>query len=81
VDLASITSKRGADISSTSSLANPDLDKACFGYGRLPGPSANGVYVLDISYVDAAVKDVRMQLARAGVRLALVLNKTLGGAR
>jgi hypothetical protein len=48
-------------------------------YGRLPGPSANGVYVLDAGYVDAAVKDVRMQLGRAGVRLAVVLNKILGG--
>jgi S1/P1 Nuclease len=26
-------------------------------YGRLPGPTANGVYVLDASYVDAAEKD------------------------
>jgi hypothetical protein len=48
-------------------------------YGLLPMPSANGVYVLDAGYVDAAVKDVQMQLARAGVRLAVVLNKTLGG--
>ena len=44
-------------------------------YGRLPVPSANGVYVLDAGYVDAAVKDVRLQLARAGVRLAQVLNR------
>jgi hypothetical protein len=47
-------------------------------YGLLPGPSANSVYLLDTSYVDAAVKDVQMQLARAGVRLAAVLNKALG---
>jgi len=47
-------------------------------YGRLTGPSANGVYPLDTGYIDAAVKDVRMQLGRAGVRLAAVLNKALG---
>ena len=47
-------------------------------YGRLPAPNANGIYALDAGYVDAAVKDVRIQLARAGVRLALVLSKALG---
>jgi len=47
-------------------------------YGRLPAPSANGVYVLDTGYVDAAIKDFRIQLARAGVRLSGVLNKALG---
>ena len=47
-------------------------------YGLQPVPSARGVYVLDPGYVEVAVKDVRMQLARAGVRLAAVLNKALG---
>jgi hypothetical protein len=47
-------------------------------YGRLPQPGANGVYALDANYIDAAIEDVRMQLSRAGVRLALVLNKALG---
>jgi len=47
-------------------------------YGRLPEPSANGVDVLDAGYVEAAILDVRLQLSRAGVRLAVVLNKTLG---
>jgi hypothetical protein len=50
-------------------------------YGRLPKPGASGVYALDPGYVDAAFKDVRMQLGRAGVRLAVVLNRALGGAR
>ncbi len=48
-------------------------------YGLLPEPSTRGGYVLDAGYVDAAVTDVRLQLSRAGVRLALVLNKALGG--
>src|SRR5579862_669693 len=47
-------------------------------YGRLPTPSASGVYVLDTGNVAAAVADVRMQLGRAGVRLAVVLNRVLG---
>jgi hypothetical protein len=49
-------------------------------YGRLPEPNTKGVYVLDPGYVEAAVQDVRIQLSRAGVRLALVLNKALGPA-
>lgn len=47
-------------------------------YGRLPGPSASGVYVLDARYTEAAIRDVRLQLSCAGVRLAVVLDKTLG---
>jgi hypothetical protein len=35
---------------------------------------------LDQAYVDRAEKDVQMQLSRAGVRLAVLLNKTLGSA-
>jgi len=50
-------------------------------YGLLPEPSTRGVYVLDDRYVDAAVRDVRVQLSRAGVRLALVLNKAIGDVR
>jgi len=46
-------------------------------YGLLHVPSTRGLYVLDNRYVDAAIEDVRMQLSRAGVRLALVLNKAL----
>jgi hypothetical protein len=49
-------------------------------YGLLPPPSGQGVYLLDAGYLDAAVQDVRIQLSRAGVRLAAVLNKALGRA-
>ena len=49
-------------------------------YGGLPEPSTRGVYVLDERYREAAVRDVRGQLSRAGVRLAVVLNSALGGA-
>ena len=44
-------------------------------YGILPQPSSNGVYVLDARYVAVAVQDVRLQLAKAGVRLGAVLNE------
>jgi hypothetical protein len=50
-------------------------------YGLLPVPSNRGVYVLDDRYIEAAVQDVRLQLGRAGVRLAVVLNKALGSVR
>jgi hypothetical protein len=46
-------------------------------YGLLPEPSTRGVYVLDAGY-NAAVQDVRIQLSRAGVRLSVRLNRTLG---
>jgi len=49
-------------------------------YGLLPEPSTRGLYVLDGGYVNAAIRDVRVQLSRAGVRLAVVLNRALGGA-
>jgi hypothetical protein len=47
-------------------------------YGLLPEPSTRGVYVLDAGYVNALIRDVRVQLSRAGFRLALVLNEALG---
>ncbi len=47
-------------------------------YGGLPKPSTRGVYVLDASYVEAAIQDVRLQLSRAGVRLAVIFNRVLG---
>jgi hypothetical protein len=61
-------------------------------YGRLPAPapdleayrhrrshrySLHGQYLLSDSYVDAATAAVATQLSRAGVRLALVLNRAL----
>jgi len=44
-------------------------------YGRLPPPDADGDYRLPESYADEALEIVRLQLQRAGVRLALVLNR------
>lgn len=45
-------------------------------YDPLPQP-ANGRYRLSAAYVDNAVNTVRLQLSRAGVRLAAVLNRAL----
>jgi hypothetical protein len=42
-----------------------------------PPLSANAVQHLDAAYVEQARKDVALQLSRAGVRLALVLNRAL----
>ena len=47
-------------------------------YGPLPVPTLRGGYRLDSSYVAMAKRDVSMQLSRAGVRLAAVLNRALG---
>jgi hypothetical protein len=47
------------------------------GYGDLPQPDADGKYVLPASYVTNATKLCARQLARAGVRLAKVLNEAL----
>jgi hypothetical protein len=44
-------------------------------YGQRP---LSGAAHLDAAYVARAEKDVALQLSRAGVRLAGVLNKTLG---
>lgn len=49
-------------------------------YGKLPDPSPRNIYVVDRRYLDVAAEDVRVQLARAGVRLAVLLNRTVGGA-
>lgn len=43
-------------------------------YGLLPAPNSKGTYVLSSSYVNTATNDVALQLKRAGVRLAKVLN-------
>jgi hypothetical protein len=47
-------------------------------YGHLPRPNARGRFQLSDDYVAMATQDVAMQLSRAGVRLAFVLNKALG---
>jgi nuclease S1 len=48
-------------------------------YGLLPRPDDRGAYTLPMAYVERAVRDVTLQLSRAGARLALVLNKALSG--
>ncbi len=47
-------------------------------YGRLPEASRRGTVRLTDAYVEMAVADVRVQLAKAGVRLAFLLNGALG---
>jgi len=44
-------------------------------YGLLPEPDDHGTYALSPAYVEQAVRDVALQLSRAGVRLALVLSR------
>lgn len=46
-------------------------------YGN-PPPLKNQILHLDANYVDTAEVDVRLQLSRAGIRLAHLLNKSLG---
>jgi hypothetical protein len=46
-------------------------------YGRLPAPNARGSYRLTDGYVAMAQRDVTIQLSKAGVRLAAVLNRAL----
>jgi hypothetical protein len=46
-------------------------------YGLLPPPGDQGTYALPSAYTDQAERDVALQLSRAGVRLAFVLNRTL----
>lgn len=50
-------------------------------YGLLPVPSRRGTYALSETYVQTALRDCREQLPKAGVRLALLLNRTLARRR
>ena len=43
-------------------------------YGQLPEPNARGSFRLSDDYVTEATQDVSLQLSKAGVRLALILN-------
>jgi hypothetical protein len=49
-------------------------------YGLLPLPGGQGTYSLPSGYVDQTVMDVGLQLSRAGVRLAFMLNQILSAA-
>jgi hypothetical protein len=44
-------------------------------YGQLPEPNAHGSFQLTEDYIAMAIQDVAEQLSKAGVRLALLLNK------
>ena len=47
-------------------------------YGQLPKANSKHVYRLSDDYMATATKDVALQLSKGGVRLAFVLNQTLG---
>ena len=46
-------------------------------YGQLPTPNASGSFRLTDDYVTMATQDVAIQLSKAGVRLAFILNQSL----
>ncbi len=46
-------------------------------YGKLPPLNARSSYRLEDAYVGMAIQDCRQQLAKAGIRLATILNRTL----
>jgi hypothetical protein len=50
-------------------------------YGRLPGLNARGKIRLTDAYIAMADRDVALQLSKAGVRLAFMLNRALGQDR
>ncbi len=46
-------------------------------YGQLPPPNARGSFRLTDDYITMATNDVSLQLGKAGVRLAMILNQAL----
>src|SRR6266478_3234806 len=46
-------------------------------YGQLPQPNSHGSFRLTDDYVSTATNDVSLQLSKAGVRLAMILNQAL----
>jgi hypothetical protein len=50
-------------------------------YGQLPEPNVHHSYLLTEDYVSMATQDVALQLSKAGVRLAFIVNKALGQPR
>jgi hypothetical protein len=48
-------------------------------YGRLAPPGADRAYTLSPAYVGQETRDAARQMSKAGVPLALVLNRALGG--
>jgi hypothetical protein len=47
----------------------------------LPTAGADGVYALPPAYVDTATRDVALQLSKAAIRLAFLLNRALTAGR
>ena len=45
-------------------------------YGLLPREARRGTYRLETPYIDAAIRDTRTQLTKAGVRLAYLINQS-----
>jgi hypothetical protein len=50
-------------------------------YARLPPPASDRSYRLPPAYIEQETRDVAVQLSKAGVRLAFVMNDALGGER
>lgn len=46
-------------------------------YGQLPTPNVRGSFRLPDEYITMATNDVSLQLSKAGVRLAMILNQSL----
>ena len=67
--------QRAASLRATRSRARSDA------YGLLPRPGDQGAYTLPLAYMEQAERDVALQLSRAGVRLAMVLNHALAAAQ
>ena len=59
----------------TFALAKTDV------YGQLPKPNQHRSYRLSEDYLSMATKDAAIQLSKAGVRLAFILNQALGSSR
>ncbi|QCE32458.1 hypothetical protein FAI41_02050 [Acetobacteraceae bacterium] len=47
------------------------------GYAALPKPRQDGLYVLDENYTHKAQEDINLQLKKAGVRLAMILDEAV----
>jgi hypothetical protein len=50
-------------------------------YGMLPTAGADGIYALPPACVDTATRDVALQLSKAAIRLAFLLNRALTAGR
>jgi hypothetical protein len=79
LDILSI--RRSLDPVSVTMREVPKRERAALlSCGLLPAPRDQSTYSLPPAYVEQAVRDVALQLSRAGVRLALILNRALGAS-